>query len=324
MEALLWLNQNSADPGVDFLKIYQKDEFEYPSSAYGVLSWWDYGHWIMYVAKRIPISSPFQNNVALVAKFFIATNEEDAEKFARNVSAKYIITDYRLTTTTFAAIPLWATGAASQGLYQKTYYQSSPNAPEMYQPVITLRDNFFKAMVTRLQIFDGTQVNPRGTHAITYKNTAINSKTYPIITNIRQISPGETQELILRGLTENTDIVSIQYTSPITKTPALRHYRLVYESPTIIATDDFSKIHNVKIFERVTGHHIPGNGTIEIPLISNQGRKFTYQQDSINGEFIVPYSTIRDGNGTKAAGPYQNLQTGEKFEVTEEQVSRGA
>lgn len=59
-DGLTWLNQNSPDPGIDYLKIYPAEGFTYPSSSYGVLSWWDYGHWISYVAKRIPITTPFQ------------------------------------------------------------------------------------------------------------------------------------------------------------------------------------------------------------------------------------------------------------------------
>ena len=47
----------------------------------------------------------------------------------------------------------------------------------------------------------------------------------------------------------------------------------------------------VKIFEYVNGARIPGEGTIEIPLVTNTRRTFTYRQDSTDGRFIVPYST---------------------------------
>ena len=79
-DSLVWLSDNTPDPGVGFDKIYQKTEFSYPDEAYGILSWWDYGHWITFLGKRIPVSSPFQDNVPPVARFLSAKSEEDADK----------------------------------------------------------------------------------------------------------------------------------------------------------------------------------------------------------------------------------------------------
>jgi dolichyl-diphosphooligosaccharide--protein glycosyltransferase len=321
-DSLHWLNINSPDPGINYLKIYQKNNFSYTSSAYGILSWWDYGHWITYLAKRIPVSSPFQDNIRSVANFFIAQTEDDAEIISDNYGVKYIITDFRTVALTFPAIPLWAHGPQSLITYQKTYYQQSA-AQTKYEPVTTLTDDYFKTMIVRLHIFDGTTITPQNSNLITYENWTSSTPGYPIITSIKQISREETQEKINGGIRENTDIVSIQYTAPITSNQALQHYRLIYESPTIIAADEKATVHSIKIFERVQGFPINSTGTIEIPLITNQGRAFTYKQDSIEGKFIVPYATNRESNGTKATGPYKNLQTGEIFEVSEKQIQTG-
>ncbi len=80
-------------------------------------------------------------------------------------------------------------------------------------------------------------------------------------------------------------------TLPIDTVPALRHYRLVHESPSNVFNSKTNDVKYVKVFEYVKGAHIKGEGIIEVPLISNTGRNFTYRQMSINGEFIVPYST---------------------------------
>ncbi|MGV8107859.1 MAG: hypothetical protein AB2L10_00230, partial [Methanospirillum sp.] len=97
--SLVWLNENTPDSGVDYDAIYEKTNFLYPESAYGILSWWDYGHWITYLGQRIPISSPFQDNVRPVARFLSSVTEKEAEKYAGKIKPNYIITDYATVTT---------------------------------------------------------------------------------------------------------------------------------------------------------------------------------------------------------------------------------
>jgi dolichyl-diphosphooligosaccharide--protein glycosyltransferase len=80
----------------------------------------------------------------------------------------------------------------------------------------------------------------------------------------------------------------------------------------------------VKIFEYVKGATIRGTGIIDIPLVTNQGRSFTYRQASVNGEFIVPYSTGSDNPyPVVATGPYQIEGTSQTFEVPESAVTNG-
>ena len=62
-ESLEWMGNNTPDPGVNYITIYDKSTFSFPTSAYGVMSWWDYGHMITYIAKRIPNANPFQQGI---------------------------------------------------------------------------------------------------------------------------------------------------------------------------------------------------------------------------------------------------------------------
>jgi dolichyl-diphosphooligosaccharide--protein glycosyltransferase len=84
--------------------------------------------------------------------------------------------------------------------------------------------------------------------------------------------------------------------------PALRHYRLVHESPSNVFNSKTTDVKYVKVFEYVRGAHIEGEGIIEVPVISNTGRKFIYRQMSVNGEFIVPYSTTGNPYEVKTTG----------------------
>ncbi|MFW5956701.1 MAG: oligosaccharyl transferase, archaeosortase A system-associated, partial [Halorhabdus sp.] len=71
--SLEWMDENTPDVGnyggagnaddFDFYGTFERtDDFEYPDGAYGVMSWWDYGHWITQEGERIPVANPFQAN----------------------------------------------------------------------------------------------------------------------------------------------------------------------------------------------------------------------------------------------------------------------
>jgi len=87
-ESLTWMRYNTPDPGLDFDAIYDRppagETFQYPDTAYGVMSWWDYGHVITYFAHRIPNANPFQsgigggtNHAPGASTFFTAQSEEE-------------------------------------------------------------------------------------------------------------------------------------------------------------------------------------------------------------------------------------------------------
>ncbi len=94
LEALDWMRYNTPDPGLDFYEIYEApasgEVYPYPDTAYGVMSWWDYGHWIEVLGRRIPNANPFQQgiggrtnsieeeNLPGASTFFTASSEEEA------------------------------------------------------------------------------------------------------------------------------------------------------------------------------------------------------------------------------------------------------
>jgi dolichyl-diphosphooligosaccharide--protein glycosyltransferase len=80
----------------------------------------------------------------------------------------------------------------------------------------------------------------------------------------------------------------------------------------------------VKIFEYVKGAHIKGDGIIEVPVETNTGRSFTYRQASMNGEFIVPYSTTGNSYDVKTTGKYTVSGSGRQYDVPESAVLQGS
>ena len=92
---------------MSFYGTYERtDDFEYPDGAYGVLSWWDYGHWITQEGERIPVANPFQGNAGEAASFLVAGNETQAGDALEVVSeetsdaeTRYVMVDWKMATT---------------------------------------------------------------------------------------------------------------------------------------------------------------------------------------------------------------------------------
>jgi dolichyl-diphosphooligosaccharide--protein glycosyltransferase len=84
-ESLNWLRDSSPQTS------YYLQPSETPE--YGVLSWWDYGNWIVYISKRPAVSNNFQTNVEDTAHFFISDTEQEAKAFMDRFKVKYVMTD---------------------------------------------------------------------------------------------------------------------------------------------------------------------------------------------------------------------------------------
>jgi oligosaccharyl transferase (archaeosortase A-associated) len=66
--------------------------FDYPEGAYGVMSWWDYGHLITVQGERIPHANPFQQNARSASAFLTAQNETRAELYLDAIAAGESVT----------------------------------------------------------------------------------------------------------------------------------------------------------------------------------------------------------------------------------------
>ncbi len=98
----------------------------------------------------------------------------------------------------------------------------------------------------------------------------------------------------------------------------------MHESPTNVFNSNTTDVKYVKVFEYVKGAHIKGEGIIQVPVLTDQGRAYTYQQSSINGEFIVPYSTTGNPYGVKTTGKYRIINSGKEYDVPESAIMAGS
>jgi oligosaccharyl transferase (archaeosortase A-associated) len=186
--SLLWLGENSPEPFDDpnfYYEIYPpRDEFEYPETAYGVMSWWDYGWYIMQIAHRIPNSNPGQAGAVEAGKFLTAQNESSAQEIVDqyNLRVRYVAIDYDMPIGKFHAMPEWANKNVSD--FYDVYYvqtESGLQGGVLYHPA------YYQSMVVRLYNFDGKAVVPTESLVISYvekefetgvKYKEINSKSF--------------------------------------------------------------------------------------------------------------------------------------------------
>jgi len=331
VESMEWISLHTPDPGVDYLSIYEKDTFQYPSDSYGILSWWDYGHYISFIAKRIPITNPFQDNLRGphgAASFFLTDSEENATRILKRLGGRYVITDTSLATEKYSAIVEWSDAKAEVLQYKRSFFME--NAEGSRQLNVEMKP-YFQSTLVRLHNFDGSMIVPDKIILMEYYIENRGGLAYPMIVNAWLLTPEEADKALAQYIPQSeTDVLRAgQYLYPLKEIPALRHFRLVHESPgnaTNLLIHDMSGIESIpaiKIFETVPGARIKGEGTLELEIMTNTGRTFTYRQESIDGEFIVPYSTVNNPYEVVAVGKYRIIETGREFDVSDADVMSG-
>ena len=328
-ESLEWMEAHTPDTGVDYLRIYDENTFKYPDTAYGVMSWWDYGHLITYIAKRIPNANPFQSGVAGengAATFFLSETEERNTAIADTLGTRYVMTDIEMSSGKFWAMATWYNSSAGQAPYVKTVLAPEQGPQGSYSAVSLYDASYFNTMIARLHNFDGSMV--AGGQAY-YVEVDDRLSSYPVATAAQMMDTAVARaaaEAYNQNAAPGTRamVLSSNLLTPIDNVPALKHYRLVHESPTnVVPAGAGWDIKYVKVFEYVPGARIQGTGVIALDLVSNTGRTFTYKQASTDGEFIVPYSTTGSPYEVKAAGRYRIEGTGREIDVPETAVMQG-
>jgi oligosaccharyl transferase (archaeosortase A-associated) len=328
-ESMEWMQANTPETGVGYYTLYNKNTFQYPEQSYGVMSWWDYGHLITTIGKRIPNANPFQQGVSGVngsAAYFMSTSEDTANTILKNRGTRYIVTDIEMDQGKFWAMSTWFNETAATGPYYDSMFLPGEN--NALSQVILNKQAYYLTMISRLHNFDGSMTSPNMVYYIVYTDPQLTHTGLPVITegqamNLSEATLKAGQYNINAASGYHAAVYSPSVISPIETVPALQHYRLVHESPTNVFNSEAVDLKYVKTFEYVQGAHIKGEGIIEVPVVSNTGRAFTYRQASVNGEFIVPYSTTDNPYKVKTTGKYKIVGTGREFDVSESAVMHG-
>ena len=86
-KAFTWIKNNTPEPMGNSLEYYKPDK----KPAYGVLSWWDYGHWCIYYGHRVPLSSNTYQVTNAVGQFLLSQNLEMSEIAIKDLNVRYVI-----------------------------------------------------------------------------------------------------------------------------------------------------------------------------------------------------------------------------------------
>ncbi|MFC1902518.1 oligosaccharyl transferase, archaeosortase A system-associated [Chloroflexota bacterium] len=252
-EALSWLKENTPEPfeKPDFYyDVYEPLPFgasyKYPETAYGVLAWWDYGHWITRIAHRIPVSNPFQNGISSVASFFLATDEASAREIVDDLGVRYIIADEDVATDIFHAISIVA-DKDHRDFFDVYYTQRDGGVVS----IVLFNPEYYRSMGVRLFNFEGKAFTPKHCAVVSYEERASPSGTiFKIITDLQPFPTCEgAQDYISKQTSGNHQIVGNDpFVSPV-PLDALEHYRLIYDTKTQAGQQDPNNSTVIKIFE---------------------------------------------------------------------------
>jgi len=332
-ETLEWMDGAAPGTGVTYLGPYESGNWTYPSGSYSILSWWDYGHWITFLSKRIPVANPFQDNVGASSFYFFAESEETANQMADKLDARYIITDWKMADSKFPAMVTWYQSSSSAGVHPDNYYyrvfRLAPEQGQHNQTLVSLKfQPYYETMVSRLQNFDGSMTSPGEVVYIEYDEPQSLSGT-PLVYRYEVLDFGKARENMASFASnphegQGAAIVNTKPSAPVAPIDALKHYRLIYEQvhdPVHTSTDETQP---VKTFEYVKGARLKGEGRIEVTIQTNTGRTFVYRQESENGLFILPYPTKNSPYPVKTIGAYRLISSGRTIEVSEQDVMEGA
>lgn len=261
LETLTWMRYNTPDPGMDYLASYKVPKnmsapYQYPDTAYGVMSWWDYGHVITYWGHRIPNANPFQagigggtSHLPGASTFLTAKTEEDASNvlYALGINgkpgARYVVSNAYMAFEIMQVFGIW------NDEYEY-YTQIRTNAGMQTVP----SKKYYELMEAKLHIFDGN-----GLHS------------YRLVHESQRNPYGDEQGY------KNI-------------------YNMLYGGNIPVENSGLVKVFEFVKGAKITGRAPPNaQVTLTNTIKTNIGRTFQYSQTttSDNGTYVftVPYST---------------------------------
>jgi dolichyl-diphosphooligosaccharide--protein glycosyltransferase len=305
--SLVWMNSvnsstgelNTPDPfGNDsfYYSLYDKpadgEAYAYPNTSYGVLSWWDYGHWITFIAHRIPNANPFQSGIGGLgpngsvvpgaSTFMTAQDEANGSAILDKLGSKYVIIDYRTAgifssyidwaqpPSIFGVMPQWA-GQDTSDYYDIWFYKVSSG----YAPMMVVHPAYYESMCVRLFTFQAQAVIPytnstwalsytelKGTDGGIYKivngcgngfdsdGNPLPFATYEDAAQYVKDHPG----YMIAGV-ETQSNGNNPFLNSAIPLEALKGYKLIHSSDTIVARIGATNISWVEIFEYTDYKH---------------------------------------------------------------------
>ena len=265
-DSLIWMRENTPDPFQDadfYYELYERpadgEDYNYPESAYGVMSWCNYGHWITYIAHRIPNANPHQQGAVEAAQFFTAQDISQASELLDELGSRYIIIDilialHELPTEpisygTFHGMIEWANKDLND--FFEVYYQEIE--PGRHEPIMLYYPKYYQSMSSRLYNFGAEQWDPQETLVISWTEEELTGNTgnrfkAKVVTDNRLFYDYDEAKAFVDNNPGYLIVGVNQFVSPV-PLEEMEHYSLVYDSPTKEWIWEEGTVSDVRIFE---------------------------------------------------------------------------
>ncbi len=181
--ALAWLRRETPEPmsspgayDAHYPALVSGEGFAYPSTAYGVMNWWEHGHWITAAGRRIPVSNGMQTGAATAARFFTSTDPAEMDALLAETGSRYVIADGRLLVPRaellaqgnagLLAMPALYGGRGED--YCRLLVETLPDGTRRL--VVLFMPAYFQTALARMWLFDGEAVEAQEpTWAFSYR-----------------------------------------------------------------------------------------------------------------------------------------------------------
>jgi dolichyl-diphosphooligosaccharide--protein glycosyltransferase len=232
---------NNADQ-LDYYGTYQQDDgdFDYPNGAYGVMSWWDYGHWITVEGERIPNANPFQEGANPAARYLLAQSEGEANEVLRSMGddseqTRYVMVDWKMAepSSKFSAPTVFHDNVSTSDFYRFVYTGINDRQQRQRMLFRMKTQQYYDSQVARLYLYHGSRVEPSPV-VVDYDRISGASDQYvqtPSGPNATVVRRFQTMEQA-RQFVEEDGTAQIGGIGPFPSepVPAMEHYRVVKQS----------------------------------------------------------------------------------------------
>jgi len=233
-ETLAWLKDNTPPPMEPdaYYGMYKtppnREPYAYPSTAYGVMAWWDFGHWITRLSHRIPVANPFQNGARAAGRFFTAQSEDAGSAIIEEYGCWYVVVDGRTSVRSFHGVVGWA--GLERSDYMDLYYQRNPNGG-VWEPVVLYYPEYYQTMLVRLYNFRGEAYEPNEYTAIRYQTGSASGQLAKEVVEARRFATyDEALTFLSQAADSNWRLVSSDPLVSAVPLETLQGFTIEYES----------------------------------------------------------------------------------------------
>lgn len=263
--ALRWMVKRTPEPLAAPEKHFElyprhlrRGEYAYPESVYSVLCWWDLGHPVNAVARRIPSSNGFQTGGHDSARFYVSTTEAEAISVADRLRARYVLLEPTLpvwshrsitpTSGKFHAFPLWTEGEKERQDYLEVVLREGSD-----EPAVFYHPDYYRSMMARMYLFDGEAVEPSDSTWVVEWGADSGEDPRRIVSERHFGSYDEAAEFLAGRPGEPLALGGFDPVRSCVPLEALSRFRIALNTKPGPLTGETGRATAVKVFERTNG-----------------------------------------------------------------------